>query len=513
MSAPGRRGCGLGGNMRVGSRVALLFAAVVVCAPILTADHFIGECPLSLIDSTPPTTEFVTGPHGTFRNGNLVHVLAGNILTTYNVTDLGDLSVARQDFMSSLAGRETNAGTTFANGYLFVSSEAGLEIFDLRNVRAGGNAPILVTRRAGLHYRKLIVNGNLLAGLYPLYDLPCYPYPILSLPCSNQVDLFSISTISNPTMVSSIPTPPGELGFNDISFNFGFLLGLHDDKISVYNVSNPFVPQRITTDGSISGRWFVTNTTDFIGVGVDKVITIYRFNPQFALFTPVRLLTIPFYLTIDRSNDIRFHPQAFYDEPNARLITLIEEINPMNLKPARTIAFDVFDFTVIQYEGSAERIYEDMTPTLTDEVKYSPLAAGSSVFVIGDESGMQEWGACNRVTGRIELDSIVYLTCSGSEIHGWVTGTQKIVSVELFLDNTSLGSATVTGLQRDDVSSTTPAFTWRINVNLDATARGEHLIRAIGTDALGQRKQFAFKRMFFPGSPNNCIVPKRRAVR
>jgi len=512
MSAPGRRGCGLGGNMRVGSRVALLLA-VIVCSPILTADHFIGECPLSLIDSTPPTTEFVTGPHGTFRNGNLVHVLSGNILTTYNVTDLGDLSIARQDFMASLAARETNAGTTFANGYLFVSSEAGLEIFDLRNVRAGGNAPILVTRRAGLHYRKLIVNGNLLAGLYPLYDLPCYPFPNLSLPCSNQIDLFSISTISNPTLVSSIPTPPATIGFNDISFNFGFLLALSDDRLSVYNVSNPFAPQFLVSDENIEGRWFITNTTDFVGVGVDNVIRIWRFNPQFALFTPVRLLTIPFYLTIDRSNPIRFYPQAFYDEPNARLITLIEEIDPMTLKPARTIAFDVFDFTVIQYEGSDERIYEDMTPTLTDEVKYSPLAAGSSVFVIGDESGLQEWGACNRVTGRIELDSPTFLTCSGAEVHGWVTGTQKIVNVELFLDNTSLGAATVTGQIRNDVSSTTPAFTWRINVNLDSTARGEHLLRAIGTDALGQRKQFAFKRLFFPGSPNNCTVPKRRAVR
>ena len=33
----------------------------------------------------------------------------------------------------------------------------------------------------------------------------------------------------------------------------------------------------------------------------------------------------------------------------------------MTLDAARTIAFDVFDLNVIQFEGSAERIYEDVT--------------------------------------------------------------------------------------------------------------------------------------------------------
>ena len=503
--------------MRVGSRFALLFV-ILFCAPILMADHFRAECPLSLVDSTPPATEFDTSPHGVFRNGNLLHVLRGNILTTYNITDLGDLQIAREDFIASLAARETNAGVAFgAGGFLFISSEAGLEIFDLRNVRggAGGGAPILVTRRAGLHYRRLAINGTKLAGLYPLYDMPCYPLPDLTKPCGTQIDLFNITTVSNPTLVGSIQANIfDEIGFNDITFAFGFLLAIGDGGLSVYNVANPAAPVFLTTDNSITGKWFVTNTlADFIGVGNDRTIGIYRFNPLFALFTPVRLLTVPGYLEIDRSNPIRFHPQAFHDEANARLITLIEEINPLTLKAARTVAFDVFDFTVPQFEGSVERIYEDVTLTMPDEVKYNPVAAGSSVYVIGEESGLQEWGACNRVTGRIELDSPTYLTCSGSEIHGWVTGTQKVVNVELFLDNTSLGAATLGGPSRNDVSSTVPVTPWRINVNLDTTARGEHLLRAIGTDVLGQRRQFAFKRLFFPGSPNNCTVPKRRSVR
>jgi len=504
--------------MRVWSRVALLFI-FVVCAPILSADHFRAECPLSLVDSTPasqtPSQDFDLSPHGVFRNGTLVHALRGNIMTTYTINDVGDLQVVRVDPMNSLEGREANGGVAFGNGYLYVSSEAGLEVFDMRNVRAGGNAPLLVASRAGFHYRRLAVNGTKLAGLYPLYDLPCYPLPNLSLPCSTQVDLFNITNPASPTLAGTIVAPRAEvIGFNDISFNFGFLIVLGDGALSIYNVSNPAVPVRIVRNETITGKWLISNGTDFIGVGTDRVISIHRFDPLFATTQLTRVITIPSYLEIERANAIRFHPQAFYDDTNARLITLIEEIDPLTLDPARTIAFDVFDFTVDQFEGSVERIYEDVTATLEDEVKYNPLAVGAFVYVVGEESGVQEWGACNAATGRIELDSPTFLICGGTEIHGWVTGTQKIVNVELFLDNTSLGTAIVGGPVRTDVSSTTPVVNWRVlNVNLDSTARGDHLLRAIATDAHGQRRQFAFKRLFFPGSPNNCSIPRRRAVR
>lgn len=504
--------------MRVWSRVALLFV-FVLCAPILTADHFRAECPLSLVDSTPasqtPAQDFELSPHGVFRNGTLVHVLRGNVMTTYNTNDVGDLQIARTDPMTSLAGRESNGGVGFGNGYLYVSSEAGLEVFDMRNVRAGGNAPLLVARRGGFHYRRIAVNGTKLAGLYPLYDLPCYPLPNLSLPCSTQVDIFDITNPASPIFAATIIAPRAEvIGFNDVAFNYGFLIVLGDGALSIYNISNPAAPVRLVRNEAISGKWLISNGTDFIGVGTDKVIRIYRFDPLFATTTLTRIVTIPSYLEIERANAIRFHPQAFYDDPNARLITLIEEIDPLTLDPARTIAFDIFDFTVDQFEGSVERIYEDVTMTLEDEVKYNPLAAGAFVYVVGEESGTQEWGACNRATGRIELDSPTFLICGGTEIHGWVTGTQKIVNVELFLDNTSLGSAIVGGPVRNDVSSTTPVVNWRVpNVNLDATARGDHLLRAIATDSLGQRRQFAFKRIFFPGAPNNCSIPRRRAVR
>jgi hypothetical protein len=87
------------------------------------------------------------------------------------------------------------------------------------------------------------------------------------------------------------------------------------------------------------------------------------------------------------------------------------------------------------------------------------------------------------------------------------------VNVELFLNNTALGAATIGGPLRHDVSSPTPVTQWRLDVNLDNTARGEYQLRAIATDALGIRRQFAMKRLFFQGPGQNCSNPRRRSVR
>src|SRR5207248_4163991 len=107
----------------------------------------------------------------TFRFGNLVFVLRGQALTTYNVTDVGDIQTpAREDFIGTLGGRESAGGVAFNNGFLYVSSDAGLEIFDLRGVRAGGSAPALISRTPNLHYRRLAISGNTLAGVFPAYD-------------------------------------------------------------------------------------------------------------------------------------------------------------------------------------------------------------------------------------------------------------------------------------------------------------------------------------------------------
>ena len=101
--------------------------------------------------------------------------------------------------------------------------------------------------------------------------------------------------------------------------------------------------------------------------------------------------------------------------------------------------------------------------------------------------------------------------CAGAELHGWVTGALKITNVELFLDNGSLGSANITGPPRIDVPSTTPVTPWKIAVNLDQTPKGLHVIRAVGTDVNGNRRQFASVSVQFAGPGSNCVVRRRVA--
>lgn len=498
--------------MRVWSRIALVLVLVLFGNSLL-ADHLGAECPLSLVDSTPAVTDFSLSPHGVFRYGSLAFALRGNILTTYTTTELGNLSVAREDYLGSLAARESEGGVTFSSGFLFISSEAGLEIYDLRNTRANGTAPTLVSRTAGLHYRRLAVSGTTLAGLYPSTDLPCYPDG--GTLCSNAIDIISIASMTAPSRIASISSTARTeyRGFNDIAFNHGYLMAVSEEALIAFDMTTPSAPLRFST-ALFPGRWLVSNGTDFLAVGNDKSIDVFTVRPGMVpLLLRHKFLTLPQYLELGRTNEIRFHGEAWWDETNNRLITMVEEVDPMTLQTARTIAFDVFDFTVPQMEGSLERIYEDVTLVSEDETKHDPIAVGPYVYVIGERSGLQSWGACGNMAGYIELQSPLHLTCNGSEIHGWVTGKLKIINVELFLDNTPLGAASLSGTLRPEISSTTPVHTWRINVNLDQTARGDYQLRAIGTDILGVRRQFASKRLFFPGPGGNCTTPRRRGVR
>lgn len=501
--------------MRVWSRIALVVVILFSFASTLSADHLSAQCPLSLADSTPAATQFHLSPHGVFRSGSLVFALRGQVLTTYTPNDVGNLQIAREDFIGSMAARETEGGTAFADGFLYVSSEAGLEIYDLRNTRAGGTAPVLVHRAAGFHYRRMAISGNRLAGLYPNTDMPCYPRPGASAACPTTIEIVDITTLTSPVRIAAINSFAKFYyrGFNDIAFNFGVLMAVSEEALIAIDISNPALIRDITVSQR-PGKWLVSNGADFLGVGNDSFIDIYQVRPGVAPFLlRYKLLAIPEYLRIGRSNQIRFNRNAYWDETNARLITMVEEIDPITLDPARTIAFDVFDFTVVQYEGSAERIYEEVSLVTEDEVKHNPVAVGQYVYVIGEQSGIQSWGSCGVAAGRIELDSPFNLTCGGAQLHGWVTGQQKIVNVELFLNSTALGAAAIGGPLRYDVSSPTPVTQWRLPVNLDNTIRGEYQLRAIATDALGNRKQFAMKRLFFPGPGENCTNPRRRAVR
>jgi hypothetical protein len=500
--------------MRVWSRIALV-VVTLFSASTLVADHFSGQCPLSLADSTPPATEFHLSPHGVFRSGSLVFALRGQVLTTYTTNAVGNLQVAREDFVGSMAARETNGGVAFSNGFLYISSEAGLEIYDLRNTRAGGTAPVLVHRAAGFHYRRMAINGNRLAGLYPTTDLPCYPRPTNPSFCPTSIEIVDITTLTNPVRIAAIPSTLRShyRGFNDIAFNSGFLIAVSEEAVIAFDITNAALIREIDQQAR-PGKWLVSNGADFLGVGNDNSIDIYQLRPGVApFFLRNKFLALPEYVRIGRSHEIRFNRNAFWDDANARLVTLIEEVDPATLRASRTAAFDVFDFTTPQYEGEAERIYEQVTMVEEDEVKHNPVATGQYVYVIGEASGVQSWGACGVAAGRIEIDSPTNLICGAGQLHGWVTGQQKIVNVELFLNNTALGAATIGGPLRYDVSSPTPVTQWRLNVNLDNTARGEYQLRAIATDALGNRRQFAMRRMFFQGPGQNCSQPRRRAVR
>jgi len=50
---------------------------------------------------------------------------------------------------------------------------------------------------------------------------------------------------------------------------------------------------------------------------------------------------------------------------------------------------------------------------------------------------------------------------------------------------------------------------WQVKVNLDNTTKGEHFVRAVGTDVNGNRRQFASVRVFFNGPGQNCTTRRR----
>lgn len=498
--------------MRVFSRIVLIVvSAALLLVPAVFASHLQADCPLQLVASNPPASAFYQSPHGVFRFGSQVFALRGQTLTTYTVTDLGDLTVAREDFVGALGARESNGGVAFNAGFMYISSEAGLEVLDLRNVRPGGSAPALVSRMANLHYRRMAVSpNNILAAVYPATDLPCAPLTF-STTCFNNIDLYDVSNVTNIHRVGQLTAYSTEaIAYNDVAFNYGFLVATGIGGTFAYNVNNPAAPVRIATDAT-PGIFLASNGTNFLAIGNDDAIlteVIRVPGPASAFFNPFELHTLAT-LRTERTNPIAFHHQAWIDDAAGRLITMVDEIDPHTLQPARTFAFDTFDYAVPMYEGSDPRAYEQVSYTLIDEVKYNPVAVGANVYVIGERSGLQTYGACGQMTGRIEWDGTLSLSCGGAEIHGWVTGATKIANVELFLDGGSLGAASLTGPPRTDVPSTTPVTPWRINVNLDATPKGEHVLRAVGTDINGNRRQFSSVRVLFNGPGLNCFTRRR----
>jgi hypothetical protein len=500
--------------MRVLSRFALVAVVLSLAAP-LAADHFVGQCPLSLADSAGPTSRFDDSPHGVFTSGNQVFVLRGNTITTFTRNDAGQLTSppVRADQLGSLGAREVNGGVTFnsSNNRLFLSSEAGFEVFDLSSMGATGTGPAFVSRTPNLHYRRLAVSGNMVAGLYPATDLPCAVNPP-STRCFTNIDLLGVGSPQFPSLITSIPSlNTGLIDFNDVAFARGFLVATGDGGTWVLNIANPFQPTLLTLIGQ-PGTFLATNGSNLVAIGLPGEINLYSLSPE-GILSQISRYTLAPYLTIDRANPVAFHPQMWIDDANGRLVTMVDEIDPLTRQPARTIAFDIFDVTVPQYEGSAPRPYEALTFVPPDEVKFNPVVVGPYVYTVGERSGVQLWGACDQITGAIEWNSIAATLCGGSDVHGWVTGTEKIANVEVFFDNVSKGFATLTGPLRADIDSRTPAVPWHINLNLDDTAAGEHTLRVVGTDVAGNIRQFGSQTILFPGAPNNCVPRRGRAIR
>jgi hypothetical protein len=495
--------------MRFKFRGILVVSALisVLVVPPAVAGHQQADCLLTLAGQTAPGGAIGTSPHGAFRNGSVLYTLRGDHLTTFDINDVGEVRVARQDRLVNLGATDHQGGVAYRSGYLYVVSEAGLEVFDLRTVRGGptGTAPGFVSRTATPHYRRVAVNGNLLAALYPASDLPCVPG--VTPGCGNEIDLWNISDPSAPALVGRIQARNTMfVAFEDIAFANGFLYATGMGGTFAFNVGNPAAPATIFSSGT-RGEFLVTNGMNLIGIGQRTLIGVFSIGPagrldHFAVYTLPALF--------NHANNYRFHPQATFDEQN-RLITMIDEINPMTSRPARTVAFNVFDLSVPKFEGSDPRMYESTSFTYPDEMKWDPIAVGPYVYVNGELSGSQAWGACGIIAGKLELGAIGNLPCGGAEMRGWVTSPNRIRSVELFLDNTSLGFARL-GQERLDISSAHPVYNWAVNVNVDQVPRGERTFRVVATDHLGNSRQVHSQTFFFGGPGQNCST-RRRGVR
>ena len=476
--------------------------ALALMATGAFAEHLQANCPLTYVGATDPASPFFLSPHGTFRNGSLVYTLRGGTLTTQRITDLGNVQLIREDFISSMANHDEEGGVTYSSGFMFVTGEEGLEIFDLRNVRAGGSAPVLISRTQTPHYREVTVQGNLLAAIFPADDLPCQANGTTR--CRNQIDIYSITNLAAPTRLSSIVADNRFLGFNDIKFAAGHLYATGFGGTQAFDVTTDPLNPKLAYSHSTIGSFLTTNGTSVVGIGQETLVGVFVIGPvpRLSLFTIATLPSI-----WDRHDLLMFHPDAYIDDN--RLITLIDEKSPLTGKSARTLAFDAFDFSVPFYQGADDRIYENVSFTFPDEIKYDPLLVGSFVHVIGELSGIQKWGSCDQMAGYVNFDFIAALPCGGAELYGAVTSKHKLTSVEVYIDERSLGFAHL-GEERYDVDNASgPIRSFSINITLDNETRGEHLLRGVGTDIFGNRRQFWSKEVFFPGPGENCTHRKR----
>jgi len=314
--------------MRVFSRIALALIAVAFFAQPGFSQPLTANCPLTLVATNPPASSFAASPHGVFKFGSQVFVLRGQTLTTYTTTDLGDMQIAREDFITNLAGRNAVGASAFSSsGFLYVASEAGLEVFDLRNVRAGGSAPSSLARISNVNYRRLAVSGNTLVGLYPATDMPCPP----STACPTSIDFFNVASPGGAFRTTTLASTASAIGsFNDVAFNNGFLVVTGGGGTIAYDVTTN--PLRTVGINFTPGTFLASNGTNFLAVGNDTAIVTYLVN-SVGTMSPLTYHSLAT-LQVGRANRIMFHPQAFIDDTNNRLITIVDELDPARQRAA-----------------------------------------------------------------------------------------------------------------------------------------------------------------------------------
>jgi len=204
---------------------------------------------------------------------------------------------------------------------------------------------------------------------------------------------------------------------------------------------------------------------------------------------------------VGRGNPIVFHPQVAFDEIlGVRMIALIDELDPLHRMPARTIALDVFDLSVPPSSGSDRHAFETVTRTYPDEVKSDPLVTSRFVHVIGSQDGVETWGGCDDVIGRIDTDDFPQLTCGDIEIHGTVTSGVTISVVDLILDDRYLGTATLGASSRRADLPGAVVRNWSLRTNFGIVQPGNHRLTAIATDVHNKEHRFASQTVFLAGT-------------
>ncbi len=143
------------------------------------------------------------------------------------------------------------------------------------------------------------------------------------------------------------------IGFNDIAFANGYLYSTGMKGTHAFDVTNPALPGTVRAYPT-QGQFLTTNGRNILGIGQESLVGVFTIGPgpDLSWFYVYHLPN-----AFNLANPIMFHPQAWISEQ--RLVTMVDEKDPMTGKPARTIAFDVFDFSIYPHDGFDDRLYEN----------------------------------------------------------------------------------------------------------------------------------------------------------